>query len=218
MAARSTHRAGGALRVGLGDRRRRLRCSAGVTDRGCATGMTAERRGPCAGPKHRSRTRTRRLIPPPWSCTGTSRSWLQKAGSVRRSGRVSVRDRGNETTLLDLLNTRRSGQSRTPGYPSRDLSQTASGTVRCDFTASRTPKPSQSVLGILHHARAVERRPRVQGLSAHSSTRSAFKARTKQCGWAPCTFVRQLRSVCSPTANAASLRSIGPDAGPQEIG
>jgi hypothetical protein len=76
-----------------------------------------------------------------------SRSWLQKAGSVRRSGRVSVRDRGNETTLLDLLNTRRSGQSRTPGYPSRDLSQTASGTVRCDFTASRTPKLLTERLG-----------------------------------------------------------------------
>lgn len=83
------------------------------------------------------------------------------AAAVRRSGRVSAHDRSNETTLLDLLNTRLSRQPRTPGHPSRDCSQTASGAVHCDFTASRTRNRSQNVFGIYCSiAHAIEQRPR----------------------------------------------------------
>jgi hypothetical protein len=134
------HSADGALRIGLGDGQRRLRCFAGVTDRGCATGVTA---GLSSGP------RAAQNIGPAYGAPRRARHHEvaqgrpdpgYSSGSVRCSGRVSVRDRSNETTLLNRLITRRLRQLTNAWSSFRDFSQTASGAVHCDFTASRTPK------------------------------------------------------------------------------
>jgi hypothetical protein len=110
-ASRSTHSAGGALRVGLGDGRRRLRCSAGVTDRGCATGMTAGCRVLRARLQNFEAAHGHRDGPGHHEVAQGRADAAYSAAPVRRSGRVSVHDRGNETTLLDLLITRRSREA-----------------------------------------------------------------------------------------------------------
>ena len=110
-ASRSTHGAGGALRVGLGDGRRRLRCSAGVTDRGCATGMTGGAGCSVRDSRTIEAAYGHRDEPGHHEVAQGRADAAYSAAAVRRSGRVSVRDRGNETTLLDLLITRRSREA-----------------------------------------------------------------------------------------------------------
>jgi len=111
-----------------------------------------------------------------------------KRGTDTPLRRVSVRDRGNKTTVLGRSRrTRCSRQARTPGHPSRDVcSQVAARATVTDLHRRqgrrRSLRPSWG-RPLLHLPRVLRRPRSLTGSPTRvTSSRNALTARTKRYG------------------------------------
>ena len=174
---------------GLGEGRRRRRCSAGPRRRRCQhSGQRMTRRSP---PCRRGRAQQH--------AHGQSRRYrypevasdvlVQRLahGPLRRIGRFRVRDRGNKTTLLGLFRrTMRSRLARTLGHPARETEKALGPcelrALLCDAPCSRprttAEGASQGVVGTLLPTRLAtfDGKPNLQPTSHARRDRNRFRS------------------------------------------